>query len=59
MGDRLAVVSGGGTGIGAASAKALAEDGYDVLIVGRRGDVLDVAAERIVAEVGRPARCVR
>lgn len=54
MGDRLAVVSGGGTGIGAASAKALAEDGYDVLIVGRRGDVLDVAAERIVAEVGRP-----
>lgn len=54
MGDKLAVVSGGGTGIGAATAHGLAEDGYDVLIVGRRGAVLASAAERIGAELGRP-----
>jgi 3-oxoacyl-[acyl-carrier protein] reductase len=55
MGNQLAVVSGGGTGIGAATARALAEDGYDVLIVGRRAGVLDITAERIGAELGRPA----
>jgi 3-oxoacyl-[acyl-carrier protein] reductase len=54
MGDRLAVVSGGGTGIGAATAQGLAEDGYDVLIVGRRAAVVRSAAERIGAELGRP-----
>jgi 3-oxoacyl-[acyl-carrier protein] reductase len=54
MGARLAVVSGGGTGIGAATARALAEDGYDVLIIGRRTGVLDITAERIRAELGQP-----
>ncbi|HEX2771732.1 MAG TPA: SDR family oxidoreductase [Micromonosporaceae bacterium] len=54
MADRLAVVSGGGTGIGAATAQGLAEDGYEVLIVGRRAAVLGAAAERIGAELGRP-----
>ena len=53
MGTRLAVVSGGGTGIGAAIAAALAGDLYDVVIVGRRTDVLDAAAERISTECGR------
>lgn len=53
MGERLAVVSGGGTGIGAAVARGLVVDGYDVLIVGRRGAVLRAAAERIGAECGR------
>jgi 3-oxoacyl-[acyl-carrier protein] reductase len=52
--DRLAVVSGGGTGIGAATAAVLLEDGYDVLVVGRRGDVLADAAKRIGAETERP-----
>lgn len=50
---KLAVVSGGGTGIGAATAQALAGDGYDVLIVGRRGDVLDSTATRINTGCGR------
>ncbi|MFD6660870.1 SDR family NAD(P)-dependent oxidoreductase [Micromonospora chalcea] len=50
---RLAVVSGGGTGIGAAVARGLVGDGFDVLVVGRRGDVLDSAARRICAESGR------
>ncbi|WP_409074213.1 SDR family NAD(P)-dependent oxidoreductase [Micromonospora chalcea] len=54
MGERrLAVVSGGGTGIGAAVARGLVGDGFDVLVVGRRGDVLDAAARRIGAESGR------
>ncbi|MFG2048802.1 SDR family NAD(P)-dependent oxidoreductase [Micromonospora sp. NPDC048935] len=54
MGSRTAVVSGGGTGIGAAVAGSLARDGYDVLIVGRRTDVVTAAAERISVECGRP-----
>ncbi|RZU71775.1 3-oxoacyl-[acyl-carrier protein] reductase [Micromonospora kangleipakensis] len=54
MVERLAVVSGGGTGIGAGVARGLVADGFDVLIVGRRAGVLDAAAERIGAEGGRP-----
>ncbi|WP_406040567.1 SDR family oxidoreductase [Micromonospora sp. NBC_00898] len=54
MGERFAVVSGGGTGIGAAVARGLVDDGYDVLVVGRRGDVLRSAAEAIGVECGRP-----
>ncbi|WP_406078216.1 SDR family NAD(P)-dependent oxidoreductase [Micromonospora sp. NBC_00858] len=53
MDGRVAVVSGGGTGIGAAVAGVLAGDGYDVLIVGRRADVLANTAERISAGCGR------
>ncbi|MFF4173863.1 SDR family NAD(P)-dependent oxidoreductase [Streptomyces sp. NPDC001744] len=34
-GDRAVVVTGGGTGIGAATARAFAEDGARVLVVGR------------------------
>ena len=48
MGKR-AVVSGGGTGIGAAVARVLAGDGYQVTIVGRRADVLARTAEEIGA----------
>jgi 3-oxoacyl-[acyl-carrier protein] reductase len=47
----LAVVSGGGTGIGAATAAALAGDGHEVVIVGRRGDVLAKAAAGIAGTV--------
>ncbi|WP_430498177.1 SDR family NAD(P)-dependent oxidoreductase [Micromonospora trifolii] len=54
MDSRVAVVSGGGTGIGAAVAGVLAHDGYDVLIVGRRADVLTAAAEQLAADCGRP-----
>jgi 3-oxoacyl-[acyl-carrier protein] reductase len=50
----FAVVSGGGTGIGAATARMLAIEGYDVAIVGRRRAVLDATAAKISAEAGRP-----
>ncbi|MFE3195787.1 SDR family NAD(P)-dependent oxidoreductase [Nocardia sp. NPDC059240] len=49
---RLAVVSGGGTGIGKAVARRLAADGVDVIIVGRRAGVLETAAKEINSSVG-------
>src|SRR4051795_5686146 len=51
-GRRLAVVSGGGTGIGRACSAALADAGFDVVLLGRRGDVLAATAEELT---GRPA----
>jgi 3-oxoacyl-[acyl-carrier protein] reductase len=43
----VAVVSGGGTGIGRATAAGLVEDGYHVVIVGRRAEVLERAARKL------------
>jgi len=51
LSKRVAVVTGGGTGLGKASASALAEAGARVCIVGRRRDVL----ERAAAELGADA----
>jgi 3-oxoacyl-[acyl-carrier protein] reductase len=48
---RTAVVSGGGTGIGLAVAEALMADGCQVMLLGRRVDVLTSAAERL-ADLG-------
>lgn len=41
---RVAVVTGGGTGMGRAIATRLADDGHTVVIVGRRASVLDGTA---------------
>lgn len=43
------MVSGGGTGIGKAIAARLSADGRDVVIVGRRADVLESAADELNA----------
>src|SRR5579859_47239 len=51
--SRVAVVSGGGTGIGRAAATALAGNGMDVVILGRRAEVLRVAVEELNGD--RPA----
>jgi 3-oxoacyl-[acyl-carrier protein] reductase len=44
---RTAVVTGGGTGIGKAVAARLAHDGVDVVITGRRPDVLEATAKEL------------
>ncbi len=48
----VALVTGGGTGIGAATAKALAADGYRVAITGRRQTRLDEVVAEIEAAGG-------
>jgi 7-alpha-hydroxysteroid dehydrogenase len=55
--DQVAVVTGAGRGIGAATAVALAEAGADVVISSRTAGDLDVVAKRI-EETGRRARVV-
>ncbi|MEU5184433.1 SDR family oxidoreductase [Streptomyces longwoodensis] len=46
---RLIVVSGGGTGIGRAVADRFARDGDEVVVLGRRAEVLERAAAEITA----------
>jgi 3-oxoacyl-[acyl-carrier protein] reductase len=50
--DGVVVISGGGTGIGAAIARAVAEDGGHALIIGRRDDKLRITADAIAADCG-------
>lgn len=52
--NAIALVTGGGTGIGAAVAKRLAADGFDVIVAGRRREPLG----QVVAEIGGSARFV-
>lgn len=47
LAGRTAIVTGGGTGIGAACATRLANDGMDVTICGRRENLLQEVADRI------------
>jgi NAD(P)-dependent dehydrogenase (short-subunit alcohol dehydrogenase family) len=51
---KIAVITGGGSGIGLATAKRFVEDGAFVYIFGRRLDVLDAA----IAELGPNARAI-
>ena len=54
MTNKVAVVTGAGTGIGKASALALLNAGYSVVLAGRRGELL----EQTVAESGAGARAL-
>lgn len=42
--ERIALITGGGSGIGKAAGLKLAQDGWRVVLAGRRGQVLDEAA---------------
>ncbi len=53
---RTAVVSGGGTGIGAAVAAQLVDSGVEVLLVGRRADRLEATRAQLLAD--RPGATV-
>jgi len=49
---KVALVTGGGTGIGKASALALARSGYTVAITGRRREPLDATVQQAAADGG-------
>jgi meso-butanediol dehydrogenase/(S,S)-butanediol dehydrogenase/diacetyl reductase len=51
LGDRVAIISGGGTGIGAATARVFAHEGAKVVVTGRRAEPL----ETVAAEIGGQA----
>lgn len=50
MPDRAALITGGSSGIGLATARALAAEGYGVTISARRPDKLEAAAEELRGE---------
>src|SRR3954471_21998350 len=54
---RVAVITGGGTGIGRGAALVLAEHGADVVLAGRRPDPLESTAKEVMA-MGRRALAV-
>src|SRR6202034_1353652 len=53
MAGKVAIVTGGGTGIGRASALALGRDGYSVVIAGRRSGPLEQTVADGAAEGSR------
>ena len=55
---RIALVTGGGTGVGLGIAKGLAGEGYTVVITGRRADVIDKAAQDLASETGATVRAI-
>ncbi len=50
MKTRTAIVTGGGSGVGAAIALALAQEGYGLRLIGRRLSALQAVAEQAIAQ---------
>lgn len=59
MSEKVAIVTGAGSGIGAASAKALAQAGLSVMLAGRTEEKLRKTAEEIRGEVSGAQVAVR
>jgi len=55
---KIALVTGGGTGVGRGIAKALNAEGFTLVITGRRADVLEAAAAEMAAVTGAAVRAV-
>jgi NAD(P)-dependent dehydrogenase (short-subunit alcohol dehydrogenase family) len=62
MDMKVAVITGAGTGVGRASARALAADGFAIVLSGRRHELLDETADElpteslvVTADVAEPA----
>jgi meso-butanediol dehydrogenase/(S,S)-butanediol dehydrogenase/diacetyl reductase len=51
---KIAFVTGGGSGIGAATAERFAQEGATVVICGRRKEPLDEVVARIRLQAARP-----
>ena len=58
MDGRVAIVTGASRGIGAASARALAEAGCDLVVSARSADVLSEFADSVRADTGRKVEVV-
>ncbi len=56
---KIALVTGGGTGVGRGIAQALSEEGYTVVITGRRAEVLEKTAADMASQTGGTVRAVR
>jgi NAD(P)-dependent dehydrogenase (short-subunit alcohol dehydrogenase family) len=56
---KIALVTGGGTGVGRGIAQALSEEGYTVVITGRRAEVLERTAADMASQTGGTVRAVR
>ena len=57
-GGKIALVTGGGTGVGRGIAEALSAEGYTVVITGRRAEVLEKAASDMASQTGGTVRAI-
>lgn len=55
--DKVAIVTGGGTGIGKSAAIALAKEGANVMVMGRRPEPLDETVTEIEQTGGKALAC--